>query len=61
VRVACAGGRSSELLACEQGGRSRPRTTPRFAAAPFDLEGRSRIVAAGNDELCVRLATALTR
>ncbi|MDX6476716.1 MAG: hypothetical protein QOH95_2227, partial [Gaiellaceae bacterium] len=31
-----------------------------FVDAPLDLEGRSRVVAAGNDELCSRLATALT-
>jgi fructose-1,6-bisphosphatase/inositol monophosphatase family enzyme len=30
------------------------------AAQPLDLEGRSRVVAAGNDELCARLAAALT-
>ena len=40
--------------------RSSCPDAPPFAAAPLDLEGRSRVVAAGNDELCARLATALT-
>ena len=31
-----------------------------FADAPLDLEGRSRVAAAGNDELCRRIAEALT-
>jgi myo-inositol-1(or 4)-monophosphatase len=33
---------------------------PPFAAAPLDLLGRSRVVAAGTDELCHKLAHALT-
>jgi myo-inositol-1(or 4)-monophosphatase len=33
---------------------------PPFAAAPLDLAARSRVVAAGTDELCRRLATALS-
>jgi len=33
---------------------------PPFAAAPLDLLGRSRVVAAGTQELCERLATALS-
>jgi myo-inositol-1(or 4)-monophosphatase len=32
---------------------------PPFGKAPLDLEGRSRIVAAGTPELCSTLATAL--
>jgi myo-inositol-1(or 4)-monophosphatase len=32
---------------------------PPFGKAPLDLEGRSRIVAAGTPELCATLATAL--
>ncbi len=32
---------------------------PPFAAAPLDLVGRSRVVAAGTPELCARLADAL--
>lgn len=31
-----------------------------FEAAPLDLEGRSRVVAAGSHETCTRLAEALT-
>jgi hypothetical protein len=34
---------------------------PPFGNAPLDLEGRSRVVAAGNEQLCRRLADALTR
>jgi hypothetical protein len=33
---------------------------PPFEAAPLDLEGRSRVVAAGTPETCTRLATALS-
>jgi myo-inositol-1(or 4)-monophosphatase len=33
---------------------------PPFAAAPLDLQGRSRVVAAGTTELCRTLADALT-
>jgi len=33
---------------------------PPFAAAPLDLVGRSRVVAAGTDGLCRKLADALT-
>jgi myo-inositol-1(or 4)-monophosphatase len=33
--------------------------TPPFERAPLDLEGRSRVVAAGTPELCARLAAAL--
>jgi myo-inositol-1(or 4)-monophosphatase len=35
-----------------------PDASP-FGAAPLDLEGRSRVAAAGNDELCRRLVQAL--
>jgi len=34
---------------------------PPFVEAPLDLEGRSRVVAAGTRELCRELATALLR
>ena len=34
---------------------------PPFAEAPLDLEGRSRIVAAGTQEACRRIAGALLR
>jgi myo-inositol-1(or 4)-monophosphatase len=33
---------------------------PPFLAAPLDLIGRSRVVAAGTDELCAKLAAALS-
>jgi len=33
---------------------------PPFGAAPLDLEGRSRVVAAGTDELCAQIAAALS-
>lgn len=33
---------------------------PPFAAAPLDLVGRSRVVAAGTPDLCAKLATALS-
>ena len=33
---------------------------PPFLAAPLDLTGRSRVVAAGTDELCAKLADALS-
>jgi myo-inositol-1(or 4)-monophosphatase len=36
-----------------------PEASP-FGAAPLDLEGRSRVAAAGNERLCRRLAEALT-
>jgi myo-inositol-1(or 4)-monophosphatase len=32
----------------------------RFVDAPLDLEGRSRVAAAGNDDVCRRIAQALT-
>jgi len=32
---------------------------PPFGAAPLDLEGRSRVAAAGNEDLCRRLVSAL--
>jgi myo-inositol-1(or 4)-monophosphatase len=34
---------------------------PPFGAAPLDLQGRSRVVAAGTTDACRRLATALVR
>jgi hypothetical protein len=34
---------------------------PPFGSAPLDLIGRSRVVAAGNEQLCGQLAEALTR
>ena len=52
---------AAQLLVREQGLSIELPDDPPFAAAPLDLEGRSRVVAAGNDELCARLATALTQ
>ena len=51
---------AAQLLVREQGLAIELPDAPPFAAAPLDLEGRSRVVAAGNAELCARLATALT-
>jgi myo-inositol-1(or 4)-monophosphatase len=52
---------AAQLLVLEQGlAIELPDVPTAFAAAPLDLEGRSRVVAAGNQELCSRLATALT-
>jgi myo-inositol-1(or 4)-monophosphatase len=51
---------AAQLLVVEQGLAIELPDAPPFAAAPLDLEGRSRVVAAGNEELCSRLATALT-
>ena len=52
---------AAQLLVREQGLSIELPDDPPFGAAPLDLEGRSRVVAAGNDELCARLATALTK
>jgi len=51
---------AAQLLVREQGLAIDLPDAPPFGAAPLDLEGRSRVVAAGNEELCSRLATALT-
>ena len=40
--------------------RDRAVRGPPFGAAPLDLEGRSRVVAAGTDELCAQIAAALS-
>ena len=52
---------AAQLLVREQGLCIDLPEAPPFGAAPLDLEGRSRVAAAGNEELCSRLATALTR
>jgi len=52
---------AAQLLVREQGLSIELPDDPPFAAAPLDLEGRSRVVAAGYDELCARLARALTK
>ncbi|HEY6052625.1 MAG TPA: inositol monophosphatase family protein [Gaiellaceae bacterium] len=50
---------AGQLLVRERGLAIELPEAPPFTRAPLDLEGRSRIVAAGTDELCSRLATAL--
>jgi myo-inositol-1(or 4)-monophosphatase len=51
---------AAQLLVREQGLAIELPDDPPFESAPLDLVGRSRVAAAGNDELCRRLATALT-
>jgi myo-inositol-1(or 4)-monophosphatase len=51
---------AAQLLVRERGfSIDLPEARP-FGSAPLDLAGRSRVAAAGNEELCRRLATALT-
>ena len=50
---------AAQLLVSEVGLAVDLPEDPPFAAAPLDLEGRSRIVAAGTAELCAELARAL--
>jgi myo-inositol-1(or 4)-monophosphatase len=50
---------AAQLLVRETGLAIDLPEAPPFAAAPLDLEGRSRVVAAGSDELCGVLAKAL--
>jgi myo-inositol-1(or 4)-monophosphatase len=52
---------AAQLLVREQGLAIDLPDDPPFGSAPLDLEGRSRVAAAGNDELCSLLAIALTR
>jgi myo-inositol-1(or 4)-monophosphatase len=51
---------AAQLLVTERGLAIDLPDEPPFAAAPLDLEGRSRVVAAGTPELCRQLATALS-
>ena len=51
---------AAQLLVNERGLAIDLPDEPPFAAAPLDLEGRSRVVAAGTPELCRQLATALS-
>jgi myo-inositol-1(or 4)-monophosphatase len=51
---------AAQLLVREQGLAIELPDAPPFGAAPLDLAGRSRVAAAGNEELCSLLATALT-
>jgi myo-inositol-1(or 4)-monophosphatase len=50
----------AQLLLRERGLAIDLFETPPFDAAPLDVEGRSRVVAAGTPELCRRLAHALS-
>ena len=51
---------AAQLLVREQGLAIDLPDAPPFGAAPLDLVGRSRVAAAGNDELCATLCGALT-
>jgi hypothetical protein len=51
---------AAQLLVLERGlAIDLPDAAP-FAAAPLDVEGRSRVVAAGTPEVCRQLAHALS-
>ena len=51
---------AAQLLVLEVGLAIDLFESPPFADAPLDLQPRSRVVAAANDDLCARLAAALT-
>ncbi len=51
---------AAQLLVLERGLAIDLFEDPPFAAAPLDVEGRSRVVAAGTRELCQQLAHALS-
>ena len=51
---------AAQLLVRERGYAIELYEDPPFEAAPLDLEGRSRVVAAATPELCAELAVALT-
>ena len=51
---------AAQLLVRERGYTIELFEQPPFGAAPLDLEGRSRVVAAGTDELCAQIAAALS-
>jgi myo-inositol-1(or 4)-monophosphatase len=51
---------AAQLLVREQGLAIDLPDAPPFGSAPLDLEGRSRVVAAGTEALCAKLAAALT-
>jgi myo-inositol-1(or 4)-monophosphatase len=51
---------AAQLLVRERGLAIDLFEDPPFDAAPLDVEGRSRVVAAGTPELCRQLATALS-
>jgi myo-inositol-1(or 4)-monophosphatase len=51
---------AAQLLVRERGLAIELPEHPPFGAAPLDLEGRSRVVAAGTDALCAQIAAALS-
>src|SRR5436309_6558071 len=51
---------AAQLLVRERGLAIDLFEDPPFEAAPLDVEGRSRVVAAGTPELCHQLAAALS-
>jgi myo-inositol-1(or 4)-monophosphatase len=51
---------AAQLLVRERGLAIDLPEMPPFGAAPLDLEGRSRVVAAGTDDLCAQIAAALS-
>ena len=51
---------AAQLLVRERGLAIDLPDAPPFEAAPLDLAGRSRVVAAGTPELCAKLSTALS-
>jgi myo-inositol-1(or 4)-monophosphatase len=51
---------AAQLVVRERGFAIELFDAPPIGACPLDLTARSRVVAAGNTELCRRLATALT-
>jgi myo-inositol-1(or 4)-monophosphatase len=52
---------AGQLLVRERGLAIELADAPGFGTAPLDLEARSRVAAAGTEELCQVLASALTR
>jgi myo-inositol-1(or 4)-monophosphatase len=50
---------AAQLLVLERGLAIELPEAPPFATAPLDLEGRSRVVAAGTPDLCRQLAVVL--
>ncbi|MGZ8706123.1 MAG: inositol monophosphatase family protein, partial [Gaiellaceae bacterium] len=50
---------AAQLLVLERGLAIDLPDAPPFAAAPLDVEGRSRVVAAGTPDVCRQLAAAL--
>jgi myo-inositol-1(or 4)-monophosphatase len=51
---------AAQLLVREQGLAIDLPESPPFESAPLDVEGRSRVVAAGTAEMCARLYAALS-